>query len=105
MTSLCNLRGLSSLGLSAALVLCLSFLSGSFADAAEAPAGPVEVQPKVRYRAGKDLSFEELLIEGQLKRPDLNVITGETEKNGNGLLRLRENFLDRMTAELGEEAQ
>ena len=59
--------------------------------------------PKIRYKSGKDLSFDDLLIEGQLRRGELNVVTGETDKNGNGLLRLRENFIDRMTADLGEE--
>lgn len=69
------------------------------------PTTPAPAAGKVKYKAAKDMNFEELLIEGQLKRPDLNVITGETEQGGNGLLRLRENFVDRMTADAGEEAQ
>jgi hypothetical protein len=59
---------------------------------------------EVKYKGAKDLSFEELLIEGQLKRPEMGVITGDEDQTGNGLLRLRENFNDRMTAEAGKEA-
>lgn len=60
---------------------------------------------KIKYRAGKDLNFEALLIEGQNKRPELSVVTGDSDSTMNGLLRLRENFVDKMTADLGEGAQ
>jgi hypothetical protein len=69
------------------------------ADTAAAPANPV-----VKYKAGKDLNFEQLVIEGQLKRPELAVVTGDGDENGNGLLRLRENFVDRMAEAAGEDA-
>ncbi len=58
---------------------------------------------EVKYKKGKDLSFEELLIEGQLKRPELGVITGDEDQLSNGLLRLREDFNDRMSAQAGQE--
>ena len=60
--------------------------------------------PSVKYKAGKDLNFEQLVIEGQLKRPELSVVTGDSDENGNGLLRLRENFIDRMAEAAGEDA-
>jgi hypothetical protein len=62
-----------------------------------------EAAKKVKYKAGKDLNFEQLVIEGQLKRPELSVVTGDNDEGGNGLLRLRENFVDRMSADAGEE--
>ena len=60
---------------------------------------------KVKYTAGKDVNFEELLIQGQLKRPEISVVTGNVKDGSNGLLRLRENFLDRVTSDAGEESQ
>jgi hypothetical protein len=62
-------------------------------------------EPKVRYKAGKELDFEKLVIEGELKRPELAVVTGDNDENGNGLLRLRENFVDHMTESAGKEVQ
>ena len=59
----------------------------------------------VKYKAGKDLNFDELLIEGALKRPELSVVTGDSDQDANGLLRLRENFVDRMTVDASEEIQ
>ena len=58
----------------------------------------------VKYKAGKDLNFEQLVIEGQLKRPELAVVTGDSDENSNGLLRLRENFVDRMAESAGQDA-
>jgi len=63
-----------------------------------------QTEPNVKYKAGKELNFEQLVIEGQLKRPELSVVTGDSDENGNGLLRLRENFVDRMAEAAGEEA-
>jgi hypothetical protein len=79
---------------------------GTTALAADAPpasdaAGAPPAQ--VRYRAGKDVSFDELLIQGQLQRPEITVVTGNADQGTNGLLRLRENFVDRMVADFGEE--
>ena len=60
---------------------------------------------KVKYTAGKDVNFEELLIQGQLKRPEISVITGNVKQGADGLLRLRENFLDRVESDAGEGAR
>lgn len=57
---------------------------------------------KVRYKSGKDVNFEDQLIQGQLKRPEVSVVTGNVHQGVNGLLRLRENFLDRVSADSGE---
>lgn len=62
-------------------------------------------EPKVRYKEGKALNFEELLIQGQLKRPEVQIVTGNENDDANGLLRLRENFVDRMAVDFGENIQ
>lgn len=78
--------------------LFLVSLSAWAEDAAStAPEG------KVKYKSGKDINFEELLIQGQLKRPEIAVVTGNVDNSGDGLLRLRENFLDRIAIDNGEE--
>lgn len=65
----------------------------------------VSSEPVVKYKSGKELNFEQLVIEGQLQRPELSVVTGDSDENGNGLLKLRENFVDRMAESAGQEAQ
>ena len=72
------------------------FLLSVFAAQEEAP-------PKVRYKKGKDVNFEELLIQGQIRRPEISVVTADEGDKTDGLLRLRENFLDRVASDLGEE--
>jgi hypothetical protein len=57
----------------------------------------------VRYKKGKDINFEELVIQGQLKRPEISVVTGNVNEGDDGLLRLRENFMDRIAEDVGEE--
>ena len=59
----------------------------------------------VRYRKAKKINFEALLIEGQIKRPDIAVVTGNVGDDVDGLLRLRENFHDQMAIEAGEDVK
>jgi hypothetical protein len=63
----------------------------------------VETAAQVKFKAGKDLNFEEMLILGRLKRPEISVVTGDAGSGTDGLLKLRENFLDRMSIDAGEE--
>ncbi len=99
----------------APLILTLTF-AGLTAQAAPTPAqklpssapqtavqSPEAPSPNVRYKKGKDVNFEELLIQGQIKRPEITVVTGDDSQGTDGLLRLRENFVDRMTMDFGEE--
>jgi hypothetical protein len=58
---------------------------------------------QVKYRSGKEIKFDELLIQGQMKRAEMSVVTGDQAEFTNGLLRLRENFLDHASVDLGEE--
>ena len=84
------------------LLVTAACLAGSQAFAAPSKEAPAE--PTVKYKAGKELNFEQLVIEGQLKRPELAVVTGDGDEGSNGLLRLRENFVDRMAEAAGEDA-
>lgn len=80
-------------------IVVLTVITTAFSAIAEEPTAA-----KVKYSAGKDVNFEELLIQGQLKRPEISVVTGNVKDGANGLLRLRENFLDRVTSDSGEES-
>lgn len=51
----------------------------------------------------KDIQFESLLIQGEIKRPDIAIVTGDAGDNMDGLLRLREDFTDLMAQDAGEE--
>lgn len=82
-------------------LIALSFFVSSMAFAAPSKEA---AEPTVKYKAGKQLDFEQLVIEGQLKRPELSVVTGDSDEGSNGLLRLRENFIDRMAEAAGEDA-
>ncbi len=47
----------------------------------------------------KNMAFDSQLVEGQIYRPDLSVVTGDTVLGGMDLLRLRKDFKDKMTYE------
>lgn len=53
----------------------------------------------------KNIQFESLLIQGQVQRPDIDIVTGDAGGEMDGLLRLREDFTDLMAMDQGEEIQ
>ena len=53
---------------------------------------------KVRYKSGKRIDFESLLIEGEKKKADYSVVTGNLGESDFGLLKLRSDFIDKMQA-------
>ncbi|MGB0453844.1 MAG: hypothetical protein ACPGJV_09030 [Bacteriovoracaceae bacterium] len=57
----------------------------------------------IKYRKAKRLDFESILIKGQLKRPEISIVTGDVGGEDEGLLKLREDFLDHMAIDLGVE--
>ena len=67
------------------------------------PSAPTDSKTTVKYKSGKDINFEELLIQGEIKRPELSVVTGDESTGTDGLLRLREDFKDRIAVDFGEE--
>ncbi len=86
----------------------LAILIGAAVLAQVSPASANQtnsVQTGVKYKSGKELRFDELLIQGQMKRAEMSIVTGDPAELSDGLLRLRENFLDHAAADLGEEVQ
>jgi hypothetical protein len=64
-----------------------------------------EIKKNVRYKSGKRINFESLLIEGEKKKADYSVVTGNLGESDFGLLKLRENFVDNMSNDAMEEIQ
>tara|TARA_Y100000389_G_C17170734_1_gene369014 strand:- start:138 stop:389 length:252 start_codon:yes stop_codon:yes gene_type:complete len=62
-----------------------------------------EGKSKVKYKKGKKLNFESLLIEGEQKKPEMSVVTGNVGEKDLGLLKLRKNFNDYMANSSGEK--
>ena len=87
-----------------ALLILGTLLSVQAANAVDEVQAPTAAASKIHYKTGKDVNFEELLIQGQLKRPEVSVVTGNIRQGADGLLRLRENFLDRVSQDAGEES-
>jgi hypothetical protein len=56
----------------------------------------------VKYKSGKKLDFEALLIEGENKKAEISVVTGNMGGDDLGLLKLREDFKDLNTHDSGE---
>jgi hypothetical protein len=63
------------------------------------------VKKTVRYKSGKRIDFESLLIEGEKKKADYSVVTGNIGEEDLGLLKLRDNFTDQMANDAKEEIQ
>jgi hypothetical protein len=82
----------------------LSFGAGAAAWAAPQKAAPATVPSgKVRYKQGKDVRFDNLLINGALQRPETLMVTGDAAHESSGILKLRKSFRDRMLADSGHE--
>ena len=83
----------------------LLLLSGLLliANVAFAAQDKVDSKKGVKYRKGKKIDFESLLIQGEKKRAEILVVTGDAEDDLGGLLRLRENFQDHQADDFGED--
>ena len=83
----------------------LLLLSGLLliANVAFAVQDKVDSKKGVKYRKGKKIDFESLLIQGEKKRAEILVVTGDAEDDLGGLLRLRENFQDHQADDFGED--
>ncbi len=75
--------------------LVLTFLFSVSVQAEEAQ--------NVKYREGKKIDFETLLIEGEGKKPEMSIVTGNSGEKDLGLLKLRDNFTDFIADDAGEE--
>ena len=87
------------------MILSLTPMLGSAAESAAPPIEAAAPAPKIHYKSGKDVNFDELLIQGELKRPEVSIVTGNVQQGTDGLLRLRENFTDRISMDAGEELE
>jgi len=59
----------------------------------------------VKYKAASRIDFESLLIEGERKKPEMAVVTGNLGEKDSGLLKFRKDFLDVMADDFGEAVQ
>lgn len=60
--------------------------------------------PKIHYKQQSGtVDFQELLIQGQIRRAEVSIVTGNTQQGTDGLLRLREDFTDRIRVDSGEK--
>lgn len=61
-----------------------------------------EETTKVKYKEAGRIDFESLLIEGERKKPELSVVTGNIGEKDNGLMVIRKDFNDMMANDFGE---
>lgn len=57
---------------------------------------------KVKYKESGRIDFESLLIEGERKKPELSVVTGNVGEKDSGLMVFRLDFIDTMANDFGE---
>lgn len=57
---------------------------------------------KVKYKESGRIDFESLLIEGERKKPELSVVTGNVGEKDSGLMVFRLDFIDTMSNDFGE---
>ena len=71
-------------------------------NAPEAAAKTPGPQDRVRYKKSKKMDFSSQTVEGNLQRHETSLITASENLTSNGILRLRENFMDKYAADAGE---
>jgi hypothetical protein len=79
------------------IVLFTLFISSIMA------ATPSVKKTSVRYKKGGRIDFESLLIEGESKKPEMSVVTGNIGEKDTGLLKFRKDFTDMMARDFGEK--
>lgn len=60
---------------------------------------------KIRYISPSAVSLDAQLVQGNIQRPDVGLVVGNKDEMIDGMLRLRENFLDHAELNAGREAQ
>ena len=60
---------------------------------------------KVKYKTGKRIDFQSLLIEGEKKKADYSVVTGNLGEKDFGLLKMKKNFVNEMKFDAKESTQ
>ena len=88
------------------MIILLTFLSSSAVFSAnEAEVKEVTKTTKIKYKEAGRIDFESLLIEGERKKPELSVVTGNIGEKDNGLMVIRKDFGDMMANDFGEVIQ
>lgn len=82
------------------MIILMTFLMSSLGVAQEENAG--NKPASVKYKESGRIDFESLLIEGERKKPELSVVTGNIGEKDNGLMIMRKNFDDMMANDFGE---
>jgi len=84
------------------LLLMTTFLSANVM--ADSKASTTLMKGKnVHYKSQGRVDFESLLIEGERKKPEMSVVTGNIGEKDSGLLKFRKDFLDVMADDFGEK--
>lgn len=86
------------------MIILGAFLLSSLAFAEEIKDETKEVTKaaKVKYKEAGRIDFESLLIEGERKKPEFSVVTGNIGEKDNGLMIYRTDFGDMMANDFGE---
>lgn len=87
------------------LILMLFILGGRISANTdiETKLNDAEAKPvKVKYKESGRIDFESLLIEGERKKPEMSVVTGNIGEKDNGLMVFRKDFEDMMANDFGE---
>ena len=74
---------------------------GAYASS-ESKEGELIKNVKIKYKESGRIDFESLLIEGERKKPELSVVTGNLGEKDNGLMIMRADFKDMMANDFGE---
>ena len=82
------------------IVILIAFIVAPLAFAKNAEESKEGV--KVKYKESGRIDFESLLIEGERKKPELSVVTGNTGEKDTGLMVFRKDFKDMMANDFGE---
>ena len=83
------------------VILITMIVLGNLAEAEE----KTKRKGKVKFKASKRIDFESLLIEGERKKPEMAVVTGNLGEMDSGLLKFREDFHDVLADDLGESIE
>lgn len=90
------------------ILVSLVFSRAVFAEETKETPVPTEAvqettkTTKIKYKESGRIDFESLLIEGERKKPELSVVTGNIGEKDNGLMVIRKDFGDMMANDFGE---
>jgi len=89
------------------MIILISLMLSSLAFAAPVEetkevSKEVSKTTKIKYKEAGRIDFESLLIEGERKKPELSVVTGNIGEKDNGLMVMRKDFGDMMANDFGE---